>query len=89
MSVVPVQKTSRARTRRRHSKWAHEQKRKLLKRTNLVPCPQCQEMKLSHSFCSECGAYGSVKEDLKKAPVKKAEPKTAKVEKKVTKKKSK
>lgn len=94
MSVVPVQKTSRSRTRRRHSKWAHEQKRKLMKRTKLVPCPQCHELKLAHSFCPECGAYGSVKEEIAKTPTKKTEQKTvskkpAKTEKKASKKKSK
>ncbi len=70
MSTVPDKKTSKARSKRRYKKWAYEKKQKMLKRTSLVTCPQCKEMKRSHTICPECGAYGKVKETTKKAEVK-------------------
>jgi len=86
MSTVPDKKTSKSRTKRRYKKWAYEKKKKLLKRAKLVPCPQCKEMKLSHTVCATCGAYGSVKEVAKKEEVK--NPKSEKVKASPIKKKS-
>lgn len=46
--MLPTQKLSRARTRKRRSHHA-------LKPTNYVDCPQCGFAKLPHAACENCG----------------------------------
>lgn len=48
--AVPKRRTSRTvtRTRRTHKK---------ITPANMVPCPNCQELILSHRVCPKCGQY--------------------------------
>jgi large subunit ribosomal protein L32 len=46
--MLPTQKLSRARTRRRRS---HDRKPIV----NYVDCPQCNHPKLPHASCDNCG----------------------------------
>jgi len=46
--MLPTQKLSRARTRKRRSHHA-------LKAVNYVDCPQCNSPKLPHATCENCG----------------------------------
>lgn len=48
--AVPKRKTSKSRKRKRRTHWK-------LKNPNLVECPQCHELKLSHRVCPSCGYY--------------------------------
>ncbi|MDI3546480.1 MAG: large subunit ribosomal protein [Halanaerobiales bacterium] len=48
--AVPKRKTSKARKRKRRTHWK-------LNTPNLVECPQCHELKLSHRVCPACGYY--------------------------------
>jgi large subunit ribosomal protein L32 len=47
---LPKKRHSKARGRRRRTHWK-------LAKTNLIPCPQCKQSKLSHQVCSVCGYY--------------------------------
>ena len=49
--AVPKRKVSKA---RRNSRAAQTYK---LTAPNLVECPQCHELKLSHIVCPKCGFY--------------------------------
>ena len=49
--AVPKRKTSKA---RRDSRRANNFK---LEAPNLVECPKCHELKLSHVVCKKCGYY--------------------------------
>ena len=55
--AVPKRRTSSARRNRRR---AHSR----MVTPNLVPCPQCHELKPSHRVCLGCGYYKN-KEALK------------------------
>jgi large subunit ribosomal protein L32 len=64
---LPKKKHSKARGRRRRTHWK-------LTQSNLIPCPQCKQLKPSHQVCSVCGSYDSrqvieikVKEKKKKS----------------------
>ncbi|MDP7162838.1 MAG: 50S ribosomal protein L32 [Phycisphaerae bacterium] len=46
--MLPKQKLSRSRTRRRRSHHAR-------KAANYVDCPQCNSPKLPHTACENCG----------------------------------
>ncbi|MFP4140197.1 MAG: 50S ribosomal protein L32 [Planctomycetota bacterium] len=46
--MLPKQKISRSRTRRRRSHHA-------LRAANIVDCPRCNEAKLPHAACTNCG----------------------------------
>jgi len=46
--MLPTQKTSRSRTRRRRSHHAAEA-------VNYSECPQCNSPKLPHAACGNCG----------------------------------
>jgi large subunit ribosomal protein L32 len=46
--MLPTQKTSRSRTRRRRSHHAKDD-------VNYSECPQCNSPKLPHAACSNCG----------------------------------
>ena len=46
--MVPKQKLSRARTRKRRS-------RQSIRLTNYSDCPQCNSPKLPHAACDNCG----------------------------------
>ncbi|MHC4294396.1 MAG: 50S ribosomal protein L32 [Planctomycetota bacterium] len=46
--MLPTQKLSRARTRRRRSHHAKQA-------ANYYDCPQCNNPKLPHTACSNCG----------------------------------
>jgi len=46
--MLPTQKLSRARTRKRRS---HHR----LRAANYVDCPQCNSPKLPHAACENCG----------------------------------
>jgi len=53
MGAVPKKRTSRGRRNRRR---AHDG----LKGLNLIPCPQCHELRLPHRVCPSCGYYRGV-----------------------------
>ncbi len=53
MGAQPKRKTSKGRRDRRRSHLA-------LKRLNLVPCPQCHELRRPHHVCPACGSYKGV-----------------------------
>lgn len=53
MGAVPKKRVSRGRRNRRR---AHDG----LKGFNLVPCPQCHELRLPHRVCPSCGYYHGV-----------------------------
>ena len=53
MGAVPKRKISKGRSGRRRSHLA-------LKTSNLVPCPQCHELRLPHHVCPSCGTYKGV-----------------------------
>jgi large subunit ribosomal protein L32 len=46
----PKRRWSKARTGKRRSQWK-------LKVPNLVECPRCHNLMMSHRVCSECGYY--------------------------------
>ena len=48
--AVPKRKTSKARKNRRRSQWK-------MKKTHLVECPRCLELKIPHRACMNCGFY--------------------------------
>ncbi len=49
--AVPKRKTSKA---KRDSRRASAQ---ILKKATVVTCPQCNEPKMPHRVCGECGYY--------------------------------
>lgn len=49
---LPKYKKSRSSTRDTKAQW-----RKKLHAPNLVECPQCHQLKLSHTACAKCGFY--------------------------------
>jgi large subunit ribosomal protein L32 len=53
VGALPKRKISKGRRDRRRSHLA-------LKRLNLVPCPQCHELRLPHHVCPFCGSYRGV-----------------------------
>lgn len=55
--AVPKRRTSKTRRNKRRAHWK-------LTPHNLVECPQCHELKRSHSVCLDCGYYNG-KEVLK------------------------
>ena len=48
--AVPKQKSSKARGRKRRTHYK-------LSAPTITTCPECQESKLPHTACPECGAY--------------------------------
>ncbi len=48
--AVPRRRHSKMRVRTRKANWK-------LSALNLVECPQCHELKLSHRVCKNCGYY--------------------------------
>jgi large subunit ribosomal protein L32 len=48
--ALPKKRHSKARGRRRRTHWK-------LAKTNLIPCPQCKQLKLPHKVCMVCGTY--------------------------------
>ena len=56
--AVPKKKTSKSKTRTRHSAYIKKQVTKLTKRVHLVACPKCGATKLNHRVCQACGFYG-------------------------------
>ncbi|MCK9604347.1 MAG: 50S ribosomal protein L32 [Candidatus Omnitrophica bacterium] len=48
--ALPKRRHSKARGRRRRTHWK-------LTSSNLTPCPQCKQPKLSHRACKACGYY--------------------------------
>lgn len=59
--AVPKKKTSKQRRNKRRANWK-------LTPPNLVECPQCHTLTVSHRVCKECGFY-----DGKEVVVKAAE----------------
>ncbi len=55
--AVPKKKTSKSKTRTRHSAYRKKQITKLQKRVNLVTCTNCGDQKLNHHVCKACGFY--------------------------------
>jgi len=65
--ALPKRKHSAQRGRKRRTHWK-------IAKTNLIPCPQCKQLKLAHKVCLACGYYDGrqvieikVKEKKKKA----------------------
>lgn len=50
MGALPKQRVSKARRGRRRSHYR-------LELPQLVPCPNCKEMMVSHHACANCGKY--------------------------------
>lgn len=48
--AVPKRKKSRSRTRSRRAQWKAAP-------LTLVSCDRCQEKKLAHTLCANCGTY--------------------------------
>lgn len=48
--ALPKRRHSNARGRKRRTHWK-------IAKTNLVPCPQCKQLKLPHKICMVCGFY--------------------------------
>ncbi|MCM8757874.1 MAG: 50S ribosomal protein L32 [Candidatus Omnitrophica bacterium] len=48
--ALPKRRHSVSRGRKRRTHWK-------LKALNLVPCPQCKQLKLPHQLCKNCGYY--------------------------------
>ncbi len=48
--AVPKRKVSKARRNSRRANWK-------LKAPNLVDCPKCGELMMSHRVCKACGSY--------------------------------
>ncbi|MBQ4109769.1 MAG: 50S ribosomal protein L32 [Clostridia bacterium] len=51
--AVPKRKVSKARRDKRRANWK-------LTIPGMVKCPQCQEYKLPHRACKNCGTYKGV-----------------------------
>ncbi len=47
---LPKKRHSAARGRKRRTHWK-------IKAMNLIPCPQCKQMKMPHRVCLVCGTY--------------------------------
>ena len=50
MSICPKNKSSKARRDKRRANWK-------MASTNLVKCPKCGELMMSHRVCKNCGTY--------------------------------
>ena len=48
--AVPKSRWSKARSRRARAN-------RKLTAPNLVPCPQCRQLKMPHRVCKACGSY--------------------------------
>ncbi len=48
--ALPKRRHSAQRGRKRRTHWK-------IKKANLIPCPQCKQLKLSHRVCLVCGYY--------------------------------
>jgi large subunit ribosomal protein L32 len=48
--ALPKKRHSKARGKRRRTHWK-------LFPANLIPCPQCKQLKLVHRVCAVCGYY--------------------------------
>ncbi len=55
--AVPKKKTSKSRTRTRHSAYVQKQVNKITNKVNLVTCSNCGVNKLNHRVCQACGFY--------------------------------
>lgn len=54
MGALPKRKVSRIRRDRRRAHYLR------LKMPHLVPCPQCNNLRLAHHVCLNCGTYNGV-----------------------------
>ncbi len=50
MSICPKNKSSKGRRNQRRANWR-------MAPMNLVKCPKCGELMLSHMVCKNCGTY--------------------------------
>jgi large subunit ribosomal protein L32 len=48
--ALPKRRHSKTRGRKRRTHWK-------VKPLNLIPCPQCKEMRFPHKVCKVCGYY--------------------------------
>ena len=64
--ALPPRRHSTTRGRKRRTHWK-------LKTPNLIPCPQCKQLKPSHQVCPSCGQYKG--KEVIKIEVKKKEKK--------------
>ena len=55
--AVPKKKTSKSRTRTRHSAYVQKQVNKISNKVNVVECSNCGANKLNHRVCKSCGFY--------------------------------
>jgi large subunit ribosomal protein L32 len=54
MGALPKRKVSRVRRDRRRAHYLR------LNMPHMVPCPQCQTLRLAHHVCHHCGTYNGV-----------------------------
>lgn len=48
--ALPKRRHSKTRGRKRRTHWK-------LSQLNLIPCPQCKQLKIPHEVCKVCGYY--------------------------------
>lgn len=65
MPICPKNKTSKARRDKRRANWK-------MKTVNLVKCPNCGELMMSHQVCKSCGTYNKKEVIHKKEKVEKS-----------------
>ncbi len=54
MGALPKRKISRVRRDRRRAHYLR------LKMPQMLPCPQCDVLRLAHHVCTNCGTYNDV-----------------------------
>lgn len=54
---TPKRKLPKSDGRKRYSMFQYQARKRLKNAVNLVKCKNCNEMRLSHHVCSNCGFY--------------------------------
>lgn len=54
---TPKKQQAHSQSSRRYKAFKRDAQKRLLAAANLVACPSCNEMKLSHAACPTCGKY--------------------------------
>jgi large subunit ribosomal protein L32 len=55
--ALPKKKTSKMRTKRRHTAYVMKMRKKITNRVAIVKCQSCGEMRRSHHVCGTCGHF--------------------------------